>query len=364
MRVRKYVDLEVACDLCGSMGSVEVDVVSGIVRSAVHEQFKPAQDWNAPWEDIESGLETPVYDLRELLDGEFDLLTAVDPQLYGAIEASFGDDTMWVTCFETDMRGRVKDSLGWEEFRHLVQHRSRYLQLDEQSSVARLYGVPSPREMLGRVAGLLDRHQMYRTLPIDELVWRGRLDDTRQPQWGGTELSSPPGVAARQSRMSAAGIPMFYGAFDIDTVAAELPADEGRWLMVGAFRPARPLLVIDLTTLPPSPGPFAENAAQRDDELDFLREFCKEVSRPVLNPELVHIEYAPTQAVTEYLRYLFVPRKRKRPVDGIVYASSRGAGTCAALFATHDQCQGTGSEDELLRWAPGTLTIREPSPSS
>ncbi|MDP9442096.1 MAG: RES domain-containing protein [Actinomycetota bacterium] len=363
-RVREFIDDETTCDLCQAAGAVAIDVITNVVRTAIYERFKPAQDWNAPWDEIESGEESRVYDLGELLDGELGLFDAVDEDLYEAIDASFGSDTMWVTTFEYDMRPRDKDVLGWSEFRSLVQHKSRYLQLDEQSFVAKMYGVPSPRGMLHRVAALVDRHQLYRTIGTDQLLWRGRVDDRRRPKWGPAELASAPARFARQSRMSAAGISMFYGALDVDTVAAELAGDARRWLMAGAFRAARSLRVIDLTELPPFPSPFAERAARRDDELLFLREFCDDVSRPVLEPELVHVEYAPTQVVTEYLRYAFVPRRRKRPVDGIVYQSSRCKGVCVALFATHEQCLGGAERERLLRWAGRRLVVRPHPPGA
>ncbi len=364
-RVERFVDEDAVCDLCGAMNAVVIDVVTEIVQSAISDRYKPAPEWNAPWDEIESGEGPEVHYLTELLDGYLALFDAVDDELYEAIEASFGDDTMWVTTFEYDLRPRDKDVLGWSEFRELVQHKSRYLQLDEQSPIARIYGVPPPREMLTRVARLLDGHRLYRTIDPDELLWRGRVDDQRRTKWGATELASAPAAHARQSRMSAAGISMFYGAFDVETVAAELVGDARPWLMVGAFQPTRRLRVIDLTNLPPFPSPFSERAATDDDELLFLRAFSDDVSRPVLEPELVHIEYAPTQVVTEYLRYVFVPRKRKRPVDGIIYRSSRREAECVAIFASHEQClDASPVGEQLLRWAGRRVVVRRHPPST
>lgn len=361
-RVREHVDDEMECDLCGECGSVTIDVITEIVKNAIHARFKPVQEWNAPWDEIESGEQTTLYELTELLDGELALFDAVDTDLYPVIEESFGDDTMWVTTFEYDMRPRDKDVLGWTEFRHLVQHKSRYLQLDDQSFAAEMYGVPSPRAMLKRIARFIDRHQLYRTIAPKELLWRGRVDDQRRPRWRATELASAPIAFAQQSRMSAAGISMFYGAFDVDTVAAEVASEARPWLMVGAFRPCRPLLLVDLTKLPAYPSPFEDDAARIDDELLFLRAFSEDVSRPVLDPELVHVEYAPTQVVTEHLRYAFMPHGAKEPVDGIVYRSSRRQADCVAVFASHEQCLSVGRAPQLLQWAGRRLIIRRHPP--
>lgn len=368
-RLRGWVDAKTACDLCGATGAVDFSLVTEIVHGALGARFKPAQEWNAPWDEIESGDETRLYDLGELLDGELALFDAVDDGLYGEIEASFGADTMWVTAFEHDMRPRDKDVRGWSEFRELVEHKSRYLQLDEQSLLSQIYGVPSPREMLERVARLMDHHNMYRTLRPGMLLWRGRVHDRQAPSWGARELASAPPRLARQSRMSAAGISLFYGALDVDTVAAELAVDTRPWLMVGAFTPTRPLRAIDLTRLPEFLSPFAEDGARHEDDLLFLRAFADNVSRPVVDPELVHIDYAPTQVVSEYLRYAFIPGGRRQPVDGLVYRSSRHDGDCVAVFADQDQCLGTASENrqerpaKLLRWAGRACRVRPHPPN-
>jgi hypothetical protein len=355
-RLTDWTDSETECDICGALDAVDFSLITDVVHGAIGARFKRAQEWNAPWDEIESGEETTVYDVTELLDGELALFDAVDRELYEAIESSFGDDTMWVTTFEYDMRSRDKDLLGWQDFRALVEHKSRYLQIDEQSYVAEMYGVPSPRQMLKRVGRLLDRHGLYRRVDPGTRIWRGRVDDHRQPSWAGSELASAPPRFARQSRMSAAGISLFYGAFDTDTVAAELADDTRPYLMVGAFTPTRPLVLIDLTRLPEFVSPFAENAAQLDDELLFLGSFTADVSRAVTDPELVHVDYAPTQVVAEYLRYAFKPRATKVPVDGIVYRSSRCDGECVAVFADHSQCMSqatalTVGAPSLLRWA-------------
>ena len=39
--------------------------------------------------------------------------------------------------------------------------------------------------------------------------------------------------------------------------------------------------------------------------MEFLHDFSKEVSRPIERDDRIHIEYLPTQAFTEYIRYRF-----------------------------------------------------------
>ncbi len=61
----------------------------------------------------------------------------------------------------------------------------------------------------------------------------------------------------------------------------------------------------------------------------------KEISRPIARDDRIHIEYVPTQVVTEYVRNTL--SVEGKPIDGIRYASSRNnSGTAIVLFADQD----------------------------
>ncbi len=49
-----------------------------------------------------------------------------------------------------------------------------------------------------------------------------------------------------------------------------------------------------------------------------------------------HLEYIPTQIITEYLRYNYTINNK--PIDGIIYKSSVGSGKSVVLFIQNDQC--------------------------
>src|SRR5271169_1278952 len=88
-----------------------------------------------------------------------------------------------------------------------------------------------------------------------------------------TEVFPPTPTLCRSSnRMSPAGISMFYAASDAYTALAEVGAHNTRQhAVVGEFRPARDVLVIDMTALPELPSIFEEDVAQRYDRVLFLR---------------------------------------------------------------------------------------------
>lgn len=61
--------------------------------------------------------------------------------------------------------------------------------------------------------------------------------------------------------------------------------------------------------------------------LSFLDQFASDLSRPVIADDRQHVEYAPTQVLTEYFRW--VPSKK---IDGIEMRSSQTGASTFILF--------------------------------
>jgi RES domain len=59
----------------------------------------------------------------------------------------------------------------------------------------------------------------------------------------------------------------------------------------------------------------------------FLFSFARDLSKPVILDGREHIEYVPTQVVTEYMR-----RLPDAAIDGILHASAQSAGTSCVIF--------------------------------
>lgn len=104
--------------------------------------------------------------------------------------------------------------------------------------------------------------------------------------------------------MNPAGIAYFYGALDPATAAVE--ADGGdTYAAVATFQPTRPLRLVDLTKLE-LPSPFDDlGHAGRSTTVLFLRSgsLATSPSRSSVTSGYIE-EYVPTQAVTEYIRFL------------------------------------------------------------
>ena len=144
-------------------------------------------------------------------------------------------------------------------------------------------------------------------------------------------LGPPPSKFAKNNRMNARGIPVFYGASCRDTCIAEIRAPVGSRVVAGNFTLLRTVRLIDLQTMSQvyvEGSRFHPEYEQRRGRASFLKQLVDEISKPVM-PEEEELEYIPTQVVAEYLANKADPK-----IDGILYPSSQtdGDGKNVVLF--------------------------------
>jgi len=247
---------------------------------------------------------------------------------------------------------------GWKTFCDKVKHESRFvfLGVTEESS-----GHPdefTTAELLQRVGRIIGEHDLLNQVPAGRVFIRGRMtDDPRKVvEWrSAAALGVPPREKASNSRMSPAGIAMFYGCDDTDTVVAEIGAhDTKRYAIVGEFETIRDLTLLDLADLPPVPSLYHEAGRQRSYfDLTFLHSFARDLAQPVALDGREHIEYVPTQVITEYLR--FIP---DYALDGILFRSAQNDGVCCVLFYTSEGCVDPGQSDNRPWYASELATLQ------
>ncbi len=201
------------------------------------------------------------------------------------------------------------------------------------------------------------------------MLYRARLHERTRRERPATAkaLGTPPVERARLSnRMSPNGIPMFYGAFDAETAVTETTTagwPDGCDLTLGAFVTSREFNIVDLTQLAPIPSLFDEGARDVRPSLIFLHRFAAEVSKPVDREEREHLEYVPTQIVTEYFRHAF-ESEHDVEADGIVYASATTeGGRCIVLFVENEDCV-DGSDDSEAHGALALASAYSVLPSA
>lgn len=330
-----------ACSFC--------DAVSDQPIAASFEDFTAVVlgglgfDWNEPTNEgimyisREGGWQAPLLSTADILyDSGFsendDMLAALDD----IIECEAWVDREFYRGTDSQ-----RLSWGWDSFKAFTKNHTRYFFLqagdDDHDEL-------TPGEVLGSVAEMirtkLAEEGLIKTVGGDTDLIRIRVDNHAQTT--ASAIGSPKPEHARQSnRMSPAGIPMFYGAFDTATAHAETFDPEahcGKLLSVGTFRTLRDLTLVDLAELPSVPSVFDLDRQPLIHPLRFLHAFAADISQPIARDGREHIEYVPTQIVTEYFRRLFRTTEG-RSLDGIIYRSAKQVGAKAfVLFCENEQC--------------------------
>lgn len=237
---------------------------------------------------------------------------------------------------------------GWDDFVEAVKHQTRYLftmpisDKDEHT----LDDIP-PHKMLDEIGNVIGAVELLREMKAGTKWFRARIHNPEESYSTASELGTvPKDKAVYPNRMSPAGIPMFYGAEDKATAIAEtyLPKDGRKAVAtVATFQIARDIIVLDLTNLPSMPSAFDEASRHLRPAISFLEDFVEELTRPIAKDGREHIDYVPTQIVTEYFRHVYRTPSGE-PVKGIVYSSSRNSeGICCVLFFGNDDCCETTS---------------------
>jgi len=326
------------CSYCGRRSKKPIaapmnDVLGLIVEGLNHEYADPIEE-NArddgEWvidprdtADVLAGMDT-ITENRDVFDEIVSSITSdwVDRPLWGPSEGDF-------------LR------YGWDDFVEAVKYDRRYLFLmpkeDRYSS-----GGLTPDKMLDQLGEVITQVGLVRTMNAGTRWYRARVHGLAKKYTSATDLGTAPREAALSSnRMSPLGIPMFYGAENEATAIAETYAPKPgtpEAVTVAQFRTARDASVVDFTVLPKVPSLFDQENWHRRGPIWFLRDFVEDLVRPIEKDGREHVDYVPTQVVTEYLRHVF-RTETGHPVQGVIYRSARTeGGKCCVLFVGNDEC--------------------------
>lgn len=309
-------------------------------------------EWDNPvncvgWESAEGGwMGARVIDSYELVTEEIEELWDTNPNVLDDIIYSL--DQEW--C-QRDPYGLPDDEalfLSWTGFAEQVKHRTRYIFLrrqDKEESPHDLDIIPVYK-MLDRLSdelSNLEEENLLTMIKVGSKIFRTRTHSESERLSKATEIGTVPIESAKYSnRMSPAGIPMFYGAFDPETALQETIDDSdigiGRIASIGSFNVIKQLEALDLTQDHEIPSIFDTNRSYLRSSLIFLRNFEEEIGKQIEKDGAEHIEYVPAQVFTEYIRHLYKDQ-RGNSLDGILYRSSkRKGGVCCVLFIQNEHC--------------------------
>lgn len=321
------------CSFCKRRPSTDLDDVLEIIGNTVADYYNRAVN-EAPYETAEGGYQGSTYDTWELMSAIVGDISNRD-EVIETITGAFDDD-IWVERNMFSLNGVQKYVASWDDFCNAVKYKTRYffhVELDDDLNET----IPVP-SMLDWLLDMVQQSGLIRTLPPDRIVYRVRSHKESETCGTWRELGSPPSQCAPSNRMSAAGISVFYGAYEMATAVIEASAITpiDRVLTGSAWSCSRPLRVIDLSELPEVPSLFAASRDERGAVL-FLGEFVKSITAPVEHDGREHIDYVPTQILTEYFRSL-AKGTDGASLDGIVYPSARRPkGHSIVIFAPHDE---------------------------
>lgn len=302
------------CDFCEKFDSptIELHKIVRHIDECLRRYYGRAVD-QLGYCSAEGGYLGEHWDAWDMLDKISIDLPRDDGALFSAIAGAMEDEP-W--C-DYDVGALELDHAmwsSWEAFCETVKHKRRFFfhhsGRDNQDSF-------TPASLLSSIAKASEFLDLIKELPTGQKLWRARTDIGKGRRVGAAEFGPPPVEFALQSnRMNPAGIPMLYLASSQTTALKETRAHEAK---VGRWSSVRPLRILDLRELPPVPSIFSEEPRALALTINFLHDFADDIMKPVARNNQVHVDYLPSQVVTEFMRdYDFAGG----PLDGVAYGST------------------------------------------
>lgn len=316
------------CDACGKFDSptCEFSKLCQYIQSCLEKYWGFAVE-QLPYESTEGGYQGTTWNTDEILIDEVGLSLPRDnsDRLFYALLGGLTDE-VWCEYDWLTLDHDVALQTSWERFCETVKHKRRFFFHSEGTDDRDSY---TPMSLLGVIARISQRMGLVRDLPVCTRLWRARPDIVRGKQVSAVDFGPPPVHLALQSnRMNPPGISMLYLASTAKTALWETRAKKAR---VGQWKTARLLRVLDLRHLPHVPGYFSD--VNRTDRLalSFLVHFAYDIMTPIARDQRAHVDYLPSQVVTEFFRDFEFEEGR---LDGIAYGSTvYPTGWNVALFA-------------------------------
>ncbi len=325
----------IECSVCGRSGgdsgpfAVRYEYLLGVVMETVRHFYADA-DAVLPWNSEDHALVGPQADTWEVVadvaSGAF--APEVEDDVLSLLTDVIGDGTSWTSW----MSDADTDDLdyAWDQFAQITRYGSRLV-----------IAVGRPGDPPTQLAAFLEQFVLYASdalglvaeLPAGTRFYRGRLSESpRAIRKHSDDLGPAPEGRAAANRMSPAGIGLFYASADEQTAIAEI-AGHGvePFAVIGEFSSTRATRVLDFTRQPPQISPFDLERREHARLGRFLAAFVRYISEPVIPDGRQHVEYAPTQVLTEYLRWVPEPR-----LDGIALPSAQTGRPTYVMFSSRD----------------------------
>jgi hypothetical protein len=341
------------CDYCKRNSkkniAAELAVVVEPIAGALFAHYAEPGNAGLPRDSGEWVGEGSITDTGDALES---LGLACEQELFDDIADSFMNDA-WYPCADghwLEIHEHEELRYAWEAFVIEVKHRSRYFFTRNKASSS-----SSPGErytaltLLRRIGKEVQRLGLVKSITQGTNVYRVRRTIEGKQLNGFDELGPPPEAKASAGRMNPAGISYFYLAFESGTALAEVLPNPPCHAALALFETSVDFRVLDLTVLPPTPSIFDSNRREERSVLIFLDRFIAAISKPVSKDGREHIDYIPSQIVSEYFAQVLQVRGEQQ-LEGMVYPSSlRPGGKNLVLFPVRDESDAWGRMVSLTK---------------
>ena len=338
------------CKYCDSYKSgVPLDKLLDVVVDTIGYYYEDANQV-LPWDNEMDGL-TGSLDIDDVLYCLASDAFCSDSaeQIHKDLATAIGHDRSYTPFYSRHSYHADSILFGWEQFENLVKFGTRVLLADSGPDSPSIQIKQFLDEVLPLATGSLN---LVRPLPVGTSIYRGRLAEKPSDfEWNASELGPAPKELAKTNRMSPAGVALFYGSSDIETVAAEIARGDTRSIaVIGEFKTTEPLYILDFTAAPVQFSPFSVEYRAANVVGSFLEHFADQISKPVIADGREHIDYAPTQLITEFLRWTPVQYAEgiTYPLDGIAWKNPDTEGKSYVVFTDlrGDKYFSTGQNNE------------------
>lgn len=345
------------CNYCGRRNrtmdiAAPVDTVIQHIFECLCRHYGEAWASGASWDKETDQYMNETWDSDDLLQEYLELANDQSDELYEDILNAF-PYWDWTRASPWSATDSQILKWGWDRFVNVVKYQRRFFFARHEKPDELDRDDLTPGALLDVIGTRCADNGLIETISPGTQILRCRPRASKAERFTkARELGAPPSKLAKKNRMSPAGISMFYGADEKATTLGEMP-EVPRFYAIGRFETLRPLRLLDLTHVK---QPSIFNDGEFDDYhwLVFLQDFLADFTKPLKRDDSIHIEYVPTQVVTEYLRDTKLVADV--PVDGIKYISARRrGGICYVLFMDRYSVEPlpgelNGEEVEHERW--------------
>ena len=252
------------CSFCGEVSaSIELEELAEKIHEVIENYFVQTASEPEGYEYLlaKEGLwERPGEQVGDLICG----IAVIEPEIGEAIweylsqqyDAAGKDALLEEQPYESDAQYAERQvdtyefSESWMSFKRSIRAQYRFFNSHARDVLGRIFQglgqlvTTDGEPVLHEISKNSSHDAIYRArvaLSMSDL--KGILRDLPK------SLGGPPHKHAKSGRMNVSGISVFYGAMDVDTCIAEVHAPVGSYVVVGKFRPVRPIRILDLSRL-------------------------------------------------------------------------------------------------------------------